>query len=200
MTDKAQIAEALYEIGCVQFGRFTLKSGIVSPIYIDLRLLASYPAVLQLVAGAVADLIECECGEYERLAAIPMGALPIGIAVALRLDRPLIYPRMDVKDYGTRRVVEGAWDAGDRALVIDDLITRGDSKLEAVARLENSNLRVTDLVVLIDRESGGRETLAAQGYALHAVLTLSELLDTLESGGPISPKIAEDVRSWLKTT
>jgi len=97
-----------------------------------------------------------------------MQAYRIGVALALEMERPLIYPRREVKEHGTRRAIEGPFRIGDVALVVDDLITRGDSKLEAIAPLEEAGLSVHDVVVLIDREQGGADDLSRRGYKLHA--------------------------------
>ena len=185
----------LARIGAVRFGTFTLKSGKTSPIYIDLRLLASHPDVLRRSATAYAGLLQDIA--YDRIAAIPYAGLPIGTAVALETGRPLIYPRKEAKSYGTRRAIEGTFEAGDRAIVLDDLITTGGSKVEAIAPLKEAGLDVRDVVVLIDRESGGREELARQGYHLHAVLTLHQILDVLAAQGQIGEAQRATVLDWL---
>jgi uridine monophosphate synthetase len=185
----------LARIGAVRLGQFTLRSGKTSPIYIDLRLLASHPDVLQNVASAYADLLQGLT--FDRVAGIPYAALPIGTAVALQTGSPLIYPRKEAKSYGTRRAIEGVFEAGERVVVLDDLITTGGSKMEAIAPLEEAGLVVEDVVVLIDRESGGREELARQGYRLHAVFTLRRALDVLVAHGEISEEQQRQVLDWL---
>jgi uridine monophosphate synthetase len=190
-----QLVLALADIGCVKFGDFTLHSGQRSPIYIDLRLLASHPGVLRDVARAYARLLRPLA--FDRLAAIPYAALPIGTAVSLELGCPLIYPRKEVKGYGTRRAVEGEFQRGERVVVLDDLITTGASKLEAIALLEEAGLRVEDVVVLIDREQGGREYLEERGYHLHAVFGLGEMLDVLVQHSHISTAQRDEVKAFL---
>lgn len=197
------LAVALADIGAVKFGEFTLASGIKSPIYVDLRLVASYPAVLRQIAHAYAILIRQELGVEDdpaalRLVAIPYAALPIGTAVALELDLPLLYPRKEAKAHGTAREIEGEFQPGDRAVVLDDLITTGGSKLAAIVPLEAAGLRVKDVVVLIDREQGGREDLAAAGYRLHSVLRLSQLLDLLVEAGRIGEEQRAEVMAYLR--
>ncbi|MGD2163972.1 MAG: orotate phosphoribosyltransferase, partial [Anaerolineae bacterium] len=163
--ETVRLSNALYDHGCVKFGSFKLKSGITSPIYIDLRLLVSNPQLLRTVAYVLAKVAEGLA--FDRIAAIPFAALPIGVAMALELDRPMIYPRRKVKGHGTRRAIEGSFEAGERALLVDDLITRGGSKLEAAETLEEASLVVDDVLVLIDREQGGAQDLAEKGYRLH---------------------------------
>ena len=185
----------LARIGAVRFGQFTLKSGQTSPIYLDLRLLASFPDVLQRVAAAYAERLRGL--DFARIAAIPYAALPIGTAVALQTGRPLIYPRKETKAYGTRRAIEGLFEPGERAVVLDDLITTGGSKIEAIAPLQEAGLEVGDVVVLIDRESGGREMLRQAGYRLHSVLTLRQILDVLVQQDQISAEQRANVLDWL---
>ncbi len=193
-----QLANALYDRGCVKFGTFTLKSGLTSPIYIDLRLLVTYPELLRQVARTLSQAA-CDLS-YDRIAAIPYAALPIGVAMALELDRPMIYPRREVKEHGTRRAIEGIFEAGDKALLVDDLITRGGSKLEAIETLQAADMEVEDVLVLIDREQGGSEDLAEQGYQLHAVLKLTQLLEALEVNERITAETHADVLDYLERT
>ncbi|NIO68712.1 MAG: orotate phosphoribosyltransferase, partial [Anaerolineae bacterium] len=165
------------------------------PIYIDLRLLVSHPSTLRDVARAYAQLLRPLA--FDRLAAIPYAALPIGTAVSLELGCPLIYPRKEVKGHGTKRAVEGEFQKGERVVVLDDLITTGASKLEAIAPLEELGLQVEDVVVLIDREQGGREYLEERGYRLHAVFGLGEMLDVLAQHGRISTAQRDEVKAFL---
>jgi uridine monophosphate synthetase len=193
-----RLATALYDHGCVKFGTFTLKSGLTSPIYVDLRLLVSHPRLLKQVAGTLA---EAASGlSFDRIAAIPYAALPIGVAMALEMDRAMIYPRREVKGHGTRRAIEGAFEAGETALLVDDLITRGHSKLEAIEALEAAGLVVRDVLVLIDREQGGADDLAERGYHLRAALKLTGILEALRDSGRITPEQHAGVLTYLEQT
>jgi uridine monophosphate synthetase len=123
--------------------------------------------------------------------------LPIGVAVSLELERPLIYPRKEAKDYGTAKLIEGAYAAGETALMVDDLITRGTAKIEALKPLLDEGLVVRDILVLIDREQGGAEELAARGVALHAVMTLTQALDSLVASGRLGAAQRDEVKKWV---
>jgi uridine monophosphate synthetase len=193
--DSERLALALHDCGCVQFGQFTLHSGRQSPIYIDLRLLVSDPAALALAAEAYTALLRPLA--FDRIAGIPYAALPIATAVSLALRKPMLYPRKEVKSYGTGRAIEGHYRSGETVAVLDDLITTGGSKLEAAEPLTAAGLRVADIVVLIDREQGGAEELARHGYRLHAVLGIRTLLDILCRRGRISPEQQTQVLAFL---
>ncbi len=201
------LAMGLFEAGCVQFGRFKLKSGLISPIYLDLRLLVSDPCVLWRTAGALAEIVRGLPGPdgqptrpplaFDRIAAIPYAAIPIGVALSLTIDRPMVYPRKELKSYGTARPIEGRFAPGEKVLVLDDLITRGDSKLEAIAPLLEAGLVVEDILVIIDREQGGAEVLAEHGYRLHSVMTLREMTDILTRQEAITPEQHAEVLDYL---
>lgn len=190
-----QVAAALLQSGCVRFGEFTLKSGRVSPIYLDLRRLVSYPAILKRVARAYAEILQGL--EFDRLAGIPYAALPIATAAALELNKPLLYPRREVKEYGTKAAIEGEYRAGETVAVLDDLATTGDTKLETIEKLTGVGLKVQDIVVLIDRGQGATELLARAGYRMHAVTTLPQLLDLWREQNAITGEQYDAVRAFL---
>ncbi len=193
---RAALADGLLAAGCVKFGQFTLKSGLLSPIYLDLRELVTYPAVLRLAARAFLPLLNPL--EFKRLAALPYAALPIGTAVSLAGDWAMIYPRKEAKAYGTKADIEGHYEPGEQVVVIDDLATTGGSKFEAIEKLTGAGLQVKDVVVLVDRQSGAKEALAEAGFALHAVLTLTEMLDYWESTGGVPLEKIVETRAFLK--
>lgn len=169
--------QRIFDAGCIKFGEFKLKSGIMSPVYVDFRLLVSNPALLEEIGGELADkVVEIGCN---RIAGIPYAGIPIAVAVALDRHIPMIYCRKEAKDYGTKKLIEGKYDPGDKVIVVDDIITDGASKVEAIKPLEEAGLIVTDVLVALDREQGGEKILAKAGYKLHSLCKLSEVMDVL---------------------
>jgi uridine monophosphate synthetase len=191
----AALANALLDAGCVQFGEFTLKSGMRSPIYIDLRRLVSHPQLLRLVGAAYIDLLRPM--QFDRIAAVPYAAIPIAASIAMQANLRMIYPRKEAKEYGTRAQIEGEYREGETAVLIDDLATTGGSKFEAIEKLKAAGLLVKEVVVLIDRQSGAREALHEAGYRMHAVLTITQLLDHWGRIGSVNPAKIEAARQFI---
>jgi uridine monophosphate synthetase len=196
MTELSNIADGLLSAGCIKFGSFTLKSGLQSPIYIDLRQIISYPKLLADVAQAYLPIVSGL--QFARIAGLPYAAIPIATAISLAGNYPMIYPRKEVKTYGTKAEIEGEYHAGETVVVIDDLATTGGSKFEAIEKLTGAGLVVKDVVVLVDRQSGAKESLAQAGYSMHAVLTIGQLLDYWEENGKVEKDKIEETRSFLK--
>jgi uridine monophosphate synthetase len=198
MTETAftTLADDLLEAGCIQFGEFTLKSGLKSPLYIDLRRIISHPKLLEQVGAAYLPILEKLT--FDRIAGLPYAAIPIATAVSLRGGYPMIYPRKEVKDYGTKAEIEGEYHAGETIAVIDDLATTGGSKFEAIEKLTAAGLKVQDVVVLVDRQSGAKEALEQAGFRLHAVLTITQLLDYWEETGKVDQAGIAATREFLK--
>ena len=191
-----QLARDLIDSQCVRFGEFKLKSGLLSPIYLDLRRLITYPQILKRAAKAYVALLRDL--QFDRIAGLPYAGLPISTAVSIEADWPMIYPRKEAKEYGTKADIEGLFNPGETIAIIDDLATTGGAKVEAIQKLEGVGLKVKDIVVLIDRESGAKESLAQSGYTLHAIATLRQLLDAWRASGAITQAQFEEVQAFLK--
>ena len=192
------LTDELLSAGCIKFGEFTLKSGLKSPIYIDLRQIITYPKLLEQVGAAYLPLLEKL--QFDRIAGLPYAAIPIATAISLAGNFPMIYPRKEVKAYGTKAEIEGEYQAGETIVVIDDLATTGGSKFEAIEKLTGAGLVVKDVVVLVDRQSGAKESLAKAGYGMHAVLTISEMLDHWEMTRKVAEEKIEATREFLSAS
>jgi uridine monophosphate synthetase len=196
---KKDIALELQKIGALSFGEFTFKSGIKSPMYMNLRLFVSYPKVLKKVARAYAEMIKPL--SFDRLAGIAYAALPIAGAVSLEMERPWIYMRKEgiAKEYGLKQAIEGEFKPGETIVVIDDLITKGDSKLEVIGPFENNGLKISDFVVLIDYEKGGGALLKDRGYNLHAFMTMSEVIEIMKDNGKLDEEKYQQCIKFIKS-
>jgi uridine monophosphate synthetase len=187
-----QLLLDLFDIGCLLFGAHQQASGAVFNHYIDLRQIISDPnlfhRVLHAYAHAMQDL------PFDRVAGIPYGSLPTATGLSLQLHKPLIYPRKEVKAHGARRLIEGDFEEGDRVLLVDDILISGGSMLDGIAKLEQSGLVVSDVVVFLDHGSGGRERVEAAGYRVHAVSSLPHLGEVLEAAGRLTPEQTRALR------
>lgn len=169
----------------------------LSPYYIDLRLLRSFPPLPRHAANL---LLEKALGvKYDRVADVPTAATPI---VALMSDIggcPMITPR-EPKDHGSQATIDGVFETGQTVLVVDDLITGADSKLNAVKILRDDGLLiVTDIAVLLDREQGGKEQLAKHGLTLHAVWTITGLLAFYEEEKLIPADLVQEINAYRRS-
>lgn len=195
-TVKEELIRALYDTGAVRFGSFKLKSGLTSPFYVDLRAIISYPAVMDLIARELIRLsreLRFDC-----LTGIPYTALPVGAIVSDRLKKPLVYQRKESKAYGTGKSLEGHYQAGQTCLVIDDVMTTGESKIEAAESLTAAGLKVRDFVIIVDRSFNGRAFLEEYGYKLHALVTMEEMVTVLSEKGLISAGQKQAVRDFMQ--
>lgn len=197
-TLKKEIALELYEIGAISFGEFTLKSGLVSPIYVDLRLFVSYPKTLKKIAKIYAQQLKSLT--YDRLAGVAYAALPIAGAISLELEKPWIFMRKEglKKEYGLERSLEGKYNKGETVVMIEDLTTRATSLMEAIPAIEKYGLVINDAVVLLDYQKGGAERLKEKGYTLHSFMTMREFLDIMKSEGKIDDAKYQQSLEFIK--
>ena len=174
----------LFDIGCLLFGEYVQASGATFSYYIDLRKIISNPHLFDRVLKAYGDIVQQL--EFDRIAGIPYGALPTATGLALNLQRPMIFPRKEVKAHGTRRLIEGNFNSGEKVVVIDDILISGKSVMEGADKLKSAGLKIEDIVVFIDHEGGVKARLADNGYRAHSVLSISEITDTLYESGRIN--------------
>ncbi len=192
---KADLVAALFNTGCIKFGSFTLASGKQSPIYIDLRRVISFPGLFRNVALAYTELVQVL--KFDHIASVPYAALPAGSVVAWLLGVSMIYPRKEIKQHGTGQVIEGSYEAGQTAVLIEDVITTGGSIVAAAEVLRQAGIQLKDVIVLVDREQGGALKMQEIGLSLHSVLKISEIVTILEQKKLIDPETFRTVTRYL---
>jgi orotate phosphoribosyltransferase len=193
--DKNLILQALADANVVKFGEFTLVSGEKSPIYVDLRALPSNPQSFDTVTTGLAELARSAGATV--LAGMETAGIPLAAAMAIKLKMPMAYVRKKTKDYGTKSRIEGIIKSDDKVALVDDLMTRGTSKMDFVEAVKESGNDVKDLVIVLDREQGGRDELARMGVRLHNLVTLKELLAYLFDKRKITKGQYDTVLAYL---
>ena len=204
--DNLWLAQTLFDLGGVQFGNFTVsESAVSSPVFVNPRVIISNPTALRVASKLMQQEINLaqslrrpRVHPFAVVAGVPVGGLLLATAYSLETNIPLIYARSRPEGTG-KRGIEGRFTAGDTALIIDDLITRGSSILETAELLSENGLKVKDVIVLVDREHGAVERLRHQGYNLISILKLDVMLTHYMSRGLISEETYQTSAEYLRS-
>jgi orotate phosphoribosyltransferase len=197
---KAQLCQVLYKIGALKFGTFRLTSGRISPYYIDLRVVPSFPDAFHRICDLYVELVKSSVGSesFRRIAGIPTAGMPFASVVAYNLNKSFLYTRPGLRKHGRERRVEGILVSGDKVLLLDDLVTSGKSLRKASSAIRAEGGVVDDAVVLIDREERGKENLAKDNIKLHCLMKASEAANTLHEVGAITKSELETILKQRK--
>ncbi|REC47994.1 orotidine-5'-phosphate decarboxylase [Chryseobacterium pennipullorum] len=196
MESKKEFFLECYKLGIIKFGRFTLKSGIESPFYVDLRPLASDPKILKNLANYLLEMLPLD--NFDLICGVPYAALPMATAMSLESYIPLIIKRKEAKNYGTKKLIEGIYQKGQNCLLVEDVITSGKSLVETIAEVEQEDLKVSDIVVVLDREQGGKQLLESKGYRVHTLFNISEVCGILQENGELSDEEVARIQDFLQ--
>jgi uridine monophosphate synthetase len=201
VTDESKVANALYESGCVKFGSFKIKSGTISPYYIDMARLLSNPkhlcTIVEVAAKSIKQIMISE--KINKIASIELKGALIAPSIACKIDLPCVIVRKEDKAYGvTGRIAGADVIAGDNLLFFDDVVSEGLSKIEGVKPLTELGGKVKHLMVVVNREQGGKEKLEASGFQVHALTKISQVVEALKESGKITEQQAQTVLSYIK--
>jgi orotate phosphoribosyltransferase len=195
-----QVGILLIKNNAIKFGDYILTSGKKSPYYIDLRQTISSPITVDWIANSLSRIILNEIGrdKVDRILGVPTAGVPFAIVVSQKLGIPLIYYRQARKEHGVRRKIEGLLCRNDRVLLVDDLITTGESVIEAAEVVRDQGGVVNELVVLLDREQGGPERLRSSRIEPHVLFKISNAMTWLHSVGLIEDKTYEILAKYTE--
>jgi len=181
-----------YRVGIVRFGKFKLSSGIESPYYIDLRRLYSFP---DLAFRVINELIRIIDVEYNAVAGVATGGIPLAAYIAFTKKIPMGYVRVERKSHGMESKVEGML-GGKNVLIVDDVATTGQSLLTSARALKALNAEVVAAAAIVDREQGAREVLASEGIRLYTLIKVTEMFNVLLNEGLISNDVYREVMEY----
>jgi len=196
-TDLEEFMLALYDVGCVKFGEWVLSSGLKTPVYFDLRILVSFPNLLQKAGELIAKYTVENKLEYDLICGVPYGAFAVATALSLQVNKPMVFKRKEAKDYGCKKMVEGVYKADDSCLLIEDVVVYGTSIIETASCLREYKLCVKDAITLLDRGQGGSENIEDHGINYHSIIKASDLLHVLHSHSKISEAVMNETIDFL---
>ncbi len=201
-TDK-MIASQLLHINAIKLSPekpFTWASGWNSPIYCDNRKTLSFPEVREIIKQEFAQLVRELYPNAEVIAGVATGAIAHGILVADELDLPFIYVRPDAKKHGLGNQIEGAFEAGQKIVVIEDLISTGGSSLAAVRSLREAELEVLGMLAIFSYGFPlSEENFEKEKVKLDVLSNYASLLDLAVQGGYINDEQLSSLKEWRKS-
>ncbi|MCX8173370.1 MAG: orotate phosphoribosyltransferase [Thermoplasmata archaeon] len=171
MDQKTELIRLLKGCGALKFGKFVLTSGKESNYYVDIKLAVTKPEILSKIAEMMAVHVENE----KLIAGMELGAVPLATAVSLKTNKPFLIIRKGERTHGTMKQIEGEFKPGDEVVLVEDVCTTAGSVLKSIDILRNSGCVVNKAIVVVDREEGGGEAVAAKNVKLLSLLKAREL-------------------------
>ena len=194
-----EFAIFLHQNDIIKFGAFTLASGTTSSYYIDLRLVASFPHIFRKMIKNLQKLVSEKTGldNFDSLVSVPTGGLVIGSALAIETVKPLIYVRDKPKDYGTTKSIEGKIFSSMKVVLIDDVITTGNSVTNAIKQLKDAGLSISDVYVIINRLEGASNALKLEEVNLYQLTDVLEITKILFQEKLVSKEILDKINNQI---
>ena len=197
-----RVARALLEVNAVGFTPdkpVTFKSGIISPVYVDNRILPFHPAQWHTVIEGFQSLIASAGLTFDALAGVAVGGIPHSSALAFALGRPSVFVRKEAKEHGKQKRVEGGDIQGKRVVLVEDLVTTGGSSLDSISALRSEGARVDDLVAIVGYGfAEAQQAFDRAGVRLHTLTNFTVVLGEALAMGKLEQSHVELVSAWFK--
>ncbi|MCU9612168.1 orotate phosphoribosyltransferase [Caldibacillus lycopersici] len=194
------LAEKLLEINAVSLSPeqpYTWSSGIISPIYCDNRITLGYPALRKEIANGLARLIETNFSEVDVVAGTATAGIPHAAWVSDYLDLPMCYVRSSAKGHGKGKRIEGKAEAGNRVVIVEDLISTGKSAIDAAKALQDEGCIVLGIVSIFTYElAEAKQPFAESGIPYYSLSNFSSLIEVAKDKGFISQQAVDYILSW----
>jgi len=181
--DKTQLLKTLIEKNVIKTGEFTLKSGIKSPIYIDLRMLLNEPSIIKEISYELYKQIDFTNLNLDitKLCGVPYGALPFSCCISTEFNLPQIIVRKEAKTYGTKKLIEGCFEENDELIIIEDIVTTGSSIIEIINKLKEYKLIIKQIIVIIDRSNNNMQNIKDLGYDIKSLFNINDINQVLHN-------------------
>lgn len=190
-----QLILDLFESNCIQFGKFTLKSRVVSPIYIDFKGVVGYPNIVKNIVNLFGERMTELNLNYTRLCGVPYGGIVFTSLLSQTTGKPMLIVRKEAKKYGMKKLIEGEYYEGESVVLVEDIISTGKSILEFAVKLTRQKLKITDILVICDRRLHHQNDL--NDYKIHSLFTIHDLLTILYKNEKITRETFLEVYSFI---
>ena len=170
--NKKELITQLKACNAIQFGRFILTSGAVSDYYIDIKNASTDPPTLKKIATLMAE----QTIDYELIAGMELGAVPLIVALALETNLPYIIIRKEKRKHGTGKQIEGGPIKNKKTILIEDVTTSGGSVIKSIQILKENGAHIDKVLTVVDRESGAREKIESLNIEFTPLVTVTDIL------------------------
>jgi orotate phosphoribosyltransferase len=187
------VAGFLLQNRLLLLGNFTLSSGKISPYYLDLRRLPSYPEFSRIVSLAINTVSKLN---FDLVVGVATGGLPLASFMACKMEKPLAYARLERKGHGTNKLLEGEV-RGKAVLVVDDVATTGTSLKVVVNAVRQEGGKVEGALVIVDRQEGANRELERMGVKLYSVFKITEILKSIIDRKWVEEQDAQSIMDYL---